>query len=136
MGKGVMNREPNGELVPVGGGDPVPLIREVLSVGRRESCDVRLNFPNISSVHCELFFREGYWHIRDLSSTNGIRVNGVRVSKKLLLPEDEVSIATRNYTIHYVAPAGKPPVDESEDELLGQSLLERAGLEKPRRRVQ
>ena len=52
--------KPNGELIPVGGGDNIPLLRVKLTVGRRESCDVEMNFPNISSLHCELIFREGY----------------------------------------------------------------------------
>ncbi len=34
-----------GELVPDGGGDPIPLLREKLTVGRRESCDIVLRFP-------------------------------------------------------------------------------------------
>src|SRR5262245_53444014 len=62
----------NGELVPVGGGDNIPLIRETLTIGRRESCDIRLPFPNLSQLHCELSFKDGYWYIRDLNSTNGI----------------------------------------------------------------
>lgn len=129
-----MQFRPNGQLVPIGGGDPIPLLRDTLTFGRRESCDVCLRFQNISSIHCEMTFRGGYWYIRDLNSTNGVQVNGARVVRKLLLPDDEVAIATRLYTLIYTAPAGKPPVDESEEDILSQSLLERAGLEKPRRR--
>lgn len=131
-----MSLLPNGELVPSGGGDVIPLIRDHLTIGRRESCDICLRFNNISGIHCELSFRNGYWYLRDLNSTNGVRVNGVRVVKKLLLPEDEVDIATRTYTIHYTPPPGKPPVEEEDDDILSQSLLERAGLEKPQRRTE
>ena len=94
----------NGELVPVGGGDAIPLIREVLTVGRRESCDICLRFPNVSGLHCELSFRDGCWHVRDLGSTNGVKVNGVRVQKKVLQPKDEITVAKRRYTIHYTPP--------------------------------
>lgn len=52
-----MNMEPNGELVPVGGGDTIPLTRPQLSLGRRRSCDIYLDFPNISSIHCELMYQ-------------------------------------------------------------------------------
>ena len=68
-----------GELVPLGGGDPIPLLKKKLVIGRRESCDIVLRFPNISSRHCELTLQSGYWYIQDLDSRNGIRVNGVRV---------------------------------------------------------
>ena len=40
-----------GELVPVGGGDPIPLLKKTLLVGRRETCDVVLRFANVSSNH-------------------------------------------------------------------------------------
>jgi adenylate cyclase len=121
----------NGELVPVGGGDNIPLIRETLTIGRRESCDIRLPFPNLSQLHCELSFKDGYWYIRDLNSTNGIKVNGLRVQYKLLHPNDEITIAKRRYTIHYELQAGKRAMEEIEEDILSQSLLEKAGLEKP-----
>ena len=63
------------ELVPVKGGDPIPLLRPKLVIGRRESCDICLRFPNVSGRHCELTFQDGYWTIRDLGSTNSMRIN-------------------------------------------------------------
>src|SRR5262249_3113439 len=72
----IMSFAANGELVPLGGGDSIPLQREALVIGRRESCDIRMPFPNISGQHCELNFKDGYWTVRDLNSTNGIKVNG------------------------------------------------------------
>jgi adenylate cyclase len=126
-----MSFEPNGELVPVGGGDPIPLIRETLVIGRRESCDVCLHYPNVSSKHCELTFKDGYWYIRDLNSTNGIKVNGMRVQQKLLHPKDEISIAKRKFIIDYQLTGGKRALEEIEEDVLGQSLLEKAGLERP-----
>ena len=44
-----------GELIPVGGGDPIPLMKEQLVIGRREKCDIVLRFANVSGEHCELF---------------------------------------------------------------------------------
>jgi predicted component of type VI protein secretion system len=130
-----MSQIVNGELVPVGGGDTIPLIREVMVVGRRETCDIRLPFPNISGMHCQLFFRNGYWFIRDLNSTNGIKVNGVRVQEKLLHPNDELKIGKRCYHIQYELPADRRLAleEQPEEDILSQSLLERAGLEKPRK---
>jgi adenylate cyclase len=130
----VMSFKPNGELVPVGGGDTIPLVREVLTIGRRESCDVCMRYPNVSSVHAELVFREGYWRLRDLNSTNGVKVNGLRVQDKLLHNNDEICISKRKFTIHYELPASKRALEEEEENILSQSLLEKAGLEKPQRR--
>jgi adenylate cyclase len=126
-----------GELVPVGGGDPIPLRRGTLSIGRRESCDISLKFPNISGLHCELAYKEaGYWQIRDLGSTNGIKVNGQRVLTRALRPGDIVSIAKRKYTIQYnLTHSGEAAIEAvlSEDEdVFSQGLLEKAGLAKKR----
>src|SRR5207245_361620 len=54
------SREPMyGELVPLGGGDAIPLLKKKLVIGRRENCDIVLRFPNISARHCELTLTQG-----------------------------------------------------------------------------
>jgi adenylate cyclase len=126
-----MKNKVHGELQPVGGGDPIPLIREVLTIGRRDSCDIKMPFPNISGLHAQLSYRNGYWYIRDMNSTNGVKVNGTRVQEKLLHPSDELSIGKRRYTIQYELPSNQNALEEDlEEDILSQSLLERAGLEK------
>jgi pSer/pThr/pTyr-binding forkhead associated (FHA) protein len=130
-----MSIEAHGELVPVGGGDTIPLIRDELVVGRRESCDIFLNYPNVSSQHCRLQFQDGYWYIADMNSTNGVKVNGERVVRKLLHPSDKITIAKREFIINYQLQAGRRAMEELEDEdVLGTSLLEKAGLEKAKPR--
>lgn len=124
-----------GELVPQGGGDPVPLLKTKLLVGRRESCcDIALRFPNVSSLHCELELVGGYWLVRDLGSSNGTKVNGVRVRSKWVMPGDELAVAKHRFKIDYNvaegAPAPPPIVDDAVD--MGTSLLEKAGLLKRR----
>ena len=124
-----------GELVPQGGGDPVPLLKTKLLVGRRDSCcDIALRFPNVSSLHCELELVGGYWLVRDLGSSNGTKVNGVRVRSKWVMPGDELAVAKHRFKIDYnVAdgvPAPPPIVDDAVD--MGTSLLEKAGLLKRR----
>ncbi len=129
-----MSTEPMGELVPVGGGDSIPLLRDQLTLGRRESCDICLRFPNVSGLHCELSYRDGYWFLRDMNSTNGVKVNGMRVARKVLLPGDEITIAKRRFQIHYTLAAGRRALEEiMEDDIMSQSLLERAGLVRPQR---
>lgn len=128
-----MSQEQLGELVPVGGGDAIPLRQEVMTLGRRSSCDIQLDFANVSGTHAELSYRNGVWHIRDANSTNGIKVNGERKLTCRLRPGDEISIAKRRYTIQYQLPAGavlEELMAEDED-VFGQSLMEKAGLEKP-----
>lgn len=108
----------------------------MLTVGRRPSCDVCLPFPNISGLHCELSFRSGYWFVRDLNSTNGLRVNGERVTSKPLQPGDELSIGKRLFRVEYdLSAEGRKALStlqEDDEQMLGQSLMEKAGLVKRR----
>lgn len=123
-----------GELLPVGGGDPVPLLKHSLLVGRRESCDIVLRFANVSSHHCQLECHGGYWFVRDLNSKNGTRVNGVRVSEKRLDPGDELRVAKHKYRVKYspieLGAIGPPPSDFMPEDVMQKSLLERAGLDR------
>jgi adenylate cyclase len=122
-----------GELMPVGGGDPIPLLKTWLTVGRRESSDIVLRFPNVSGNHCELSLVDGYWVVKDLGSSNGTKVNGSRVVEQRLEPGDKLSVARHEYEISYEpaklgatsAPASGP---SPQQDLFGRSLLERAGL--------
>ena len=130
-----MSRELLGELVPVGGGDAIPLGQSVMTIGRRESCDICLDFPNVSGTHAELSYRGGVWHVRDMGSTNGVKVNGERTLRRPLRPGDEVAVANHKYTIQYQLAAGSSIEDvfSEEENVFGQSLLEKAGLEKAKK---
>lgn len=123
-----------GELVPLGGGDPIPLLKKILLVGRRESCDIVLRFSNVSAHHCQLTVNGGYWYVLDMKSRNGVKVNGNRVKEKRLDPGDILSIAKHKYEVKYspveLGAVGPPPPEILETDLFGKSLLERAGLER------
>lgn len=123
-----------GELVPIGGGDPIPLIKKDLLIGRRESCDIVLRFANVSAHHCQLYVNGGYWYVRDLKSRNGTKVNGMPVTEKRMDPGDEVSVAKHKYEVRYtpvdLGAVGPPPNDDLKSGIFGRSLLERAGLTK------
>ena len=122
-----------GELIPLGGGDPIPLLKEQMLVGRRESCDIILRFANVSAHHCQLSVDNGYLYVRDLQSRNGIKVNDVRVQERRLDPGDTLSIAKHRYRVDYdpaeLGAVGPPPPDNMSQEIMRESLLARAGLE-------
>ena len=118
-----------GELNPCGGGDSIPLLHEKLLIGRRSSCDICLAKANVSSHHCELELQEGFWHVRDLGSTNGVKVNGERTLRSPLFPGDELEVAKSRFRIEYFVDADAT-APEPEDPL-AMSLMEKAGLERP-----
>ena len=125
-----------GELVPIGGGDPIPLLKKQLKIGRRESCDICLRFANVSAHHCELTCRGGYWYVKDLDSRNGTKVNGKRITTKRVDPGDTFAVAKHKYEFTYspaeLGAVGPPPPEQNDDveTILGKSLLERAGLDR------
>jgi len=134
-GRFLMSQEQLGELVPVGGGDAIPLARNIMTIGRRESCDICLKFQNVSGTHAELVYKNGVWEIRDMGSANGIKVNGERTLRRPLRPGDEISLANHRYMIQYQIATGTAVEDifAQEEDVFGQSLMEKAGLEKPKR---
>ena len=120
-----------GEMIPCGGGDPIPLLKPKLLVGRRSHCDIQLLFPNVSSHHCELEYVNNFWRVQDLGSSNGIKVNGERTDTRWLMPGDVLSVGKHRYEIVYVVPDGMRPPEQEEDPF-ARSLMEKAGLERPR----
>lgn len=60
-------------------GTEIELDRSRLIIGRGESADIRLNSASVSSEHAALELDSTGFGIRDLASTNGVRVNGGEV---------------------------------------------------------
>jgi pSer/pThr/pTyr-binding forkhead associated (FHA) protein len=81
------------QLVALDGGPPVEITRDITVIGRKEGCDVHLNHKSVSKLHCVLVKTDGLILLRDLGSTNGTRVNGKRIRRAALLPNDLVNIA-------------------------------------------
>jgi pSer/pThr/pTyr-binding forkhead associated (FHA) protein len=100
-------------LVPVEGGSPIEIVKDLVLVGRKEECDVRLDHKSISKLHCVLVKTDGLLLLRDLGSTNGTRVNGQRVRRAALLPNDQLQIASLRYSVQAVADE-PPPVAANE----------------------
>ena len=71
-----------------------------------------------------------------MGSTNGVKVNGERTIRRPLRPGDEVAIANHRYAIQYQLSAGTAveEVFAEEEDVFKQSLMEKAGLEKPTKR--
>src|SRR5947209_13068054 len=52
---------------------------ELLRVGRLDPLEVVLDDNSVSRYHAEIRMTDRGWRLRDLGSTNGTRLNGVRV---------------------------------------------------------
>lgn len=80
-------------LVALDEGPDIVVDRAVVVVGRHPQCDARLDSIRVSRRHCCMTPDNGELVVRDLGSTNGIRINGQRVEMGRVRPGDELSIA-------------------------------------------
>jgi DNA-binding CsgD family transcriptional regulator len=70
-------------------GEVHPLTREVTTVGRGDGVDIALSDPSVSRLHAELVRRGPHLYVADLGlSTNGTRVNGRPVTRRVLADGD------------------------------------------------
>ncbi len=86
-------------LVALDEGPDSVLDRAMVVVGRHPACDARLDSLRVSRHHCCMMQESGEVVVRDLGSTNGIRINGQRVEMGRLKPGDELSIAHIRYRL-------------------------------------
>jgi pSer/pThr/pTyr-binding forkhead associated (FHA) protein len=70
-----------------------PLSGAVMTVGRDETADIRVDEPLVSRLHARIERRGGDYVLLDLGSTNYTRVNGERVDQRALAHGDEVRFA-------------------------------------------
>jgi hypothetical protein len=106
-------------LVALDEGPDIPVDKGMIVVGRHPTCDTRLDSIRVSRRHCCMMPVGGELEVKDLGSTNGIRINGHRVVTGRLRPGDELSIAHIRYKLdgHHApfreppGPGGRPPID-------------------------
>ncbi|GAA3178268.1 MULTISPECIES: DUF1707 and FHA domain-containing protein [Streptomyces] len=80
-------------MLPVPG--PIPL-----TIGRAPGAGLRLNHETVSRTHAELRSEGSGWMLRDLGSTNGTCVNGLRVVGEVPVgPGDHISFGNMDYVL-------------------------------------
>ena len=78
----------------VGGPDAgmvIELAQPTIHIGRT-SADVTLSDPKVSGLHCEMRLGSGGFRLRDLDSTNGTYVRGVRIVEAYLTPGATIGV--------------------------------------------
>lgn len=111
------------ELIPLAGGKPIAIVRDVTVVGRQpEACDVVLDRNSISKMHCIIVRTDGLLFIRDLGSTNGTKVNGQRVVRGALLPGDELAFASEKFRVE-MGPDAPGAEEEPDDRAVTEEIV-------------
>jgi len=68
----------------------VPMVREEITIGRKDGNTIRLTERNVSRKHARLFKDNGNLVIEDLGSYNGVRVNGEKVNSPTAIKEGDL----------------------------------------------
>src|SRR5215470_9996056 len=99
------------QLVSLDSGPSIFVDKPILLVGRHPECDVLIDSRKVSRRHCCIAQVGDHLVVRDLGSTNGIRINGVRVLEGRLKPDDELTIAGHSYRVSWdLLPAAKESI--------------------------
>jgi predicted component of type VI protein secretion system len=91
-------------------GPSILLDKPVLLLGRHPECDVQIDSRKISRKHCIIAQVNDYLVVRDLGSTNGIRINGVRVVEGRLTSGDELAVGNFRFRLTWDTIPESPPV--------------------------
>src|SRR5438034_5976854 len=89
------------QLLALTEGPSILVDKPVLLIGRHPECDIQIDSRKISRRHCCLAQVANYLVVRDLGSTNGIRINGVRVLEGRLDENDELTIGGLRYRVSW-----------------------------------
>ncbi|MGB9600698.1 MAG: FHA domain-containing protein [Myxococcota bacterium] len=66
-------------------------------IGASPSCNVHIDYDTISSKHAAISYRDGNFYLRDLGSTNGTLLNGIRINQEMPLNDgDTITFGTFN----------------------------------------
>src|ERR1700758_1695375 len=89
------------ELVALSEGPSILLDKPILLIGRHQECDIQIPSRKISRRHCCIAQVNDHFVVRDLCSTNGVRINGVRVNEGTFKPGDELTIGNFRYQLSW-----------------------------------
>src|SRR5438046_5174854 len=104
------------QMVALTEGPNILLDKPILLFGRNPECDIQIDSRKISRRHCCIAQVNDYLVVRDLGSTNGIRINGVRMLEGRLRGGDELTIGSHRYKVSWdvVEAAAPRPIPASE----------------------
>src|SRR5579859_992843 len=70
------------------------IARPTTTLGRSNTCEVVITDPLVSRQHCQILLGMGGITLRDLGSTNGTFLNGVRLTESPLRNQDVISVGS------------------------------------------
>lgn len=105
-------------------GQVFKIARPTTTMGRSNTCEVVITDPLVSRQHCQIILGMGGINLRDLGSTNGTFLNGVRVTESPLRNQDVISLGGTR--LRFAVEVSKDALDSKTpkiDELAHKKLL-------------
>ena len=87
------NSVPVGAFFIVNGTNVFPLTESIVNIGRKNDNHLVIDSSRVSRRHAQLRSISGAYHFFDLGSTGGSTINGLEVTKAILLAGDVISLA-------------------------------------------
>jgi predicted component of type VI protein secretion system len=117
------------QLVALTDGPSILLDKPILLLGRHPECDITIDSRKVSRRHCCIAQVNDYLVVRDLGSTNGIRINGIRIIEGRIKPGDELTIGSHRYQVRLDGVAAAPPPAQGKAKPKRTALPDRAGYD-------
>lgn len=86
---------------PSGSATAYCLSQAKIVIGRSQEADIVLNDPSVSRYHCVIEAREGFYHIRNISSSNPLTINQGPVAETRLYSGDQLKIG--NWSLAFIS---------------------------------
>jgi len=80
----------------------VTLRRQRTVVGRRKGCKLRIRSELVSRIHCSLTLGDNRLVVKDLGSSNGTFINGLRVNQGVVEAGDTLRIGPITFLIQII----------------------------------
>ena len=134
------------QLLALTEGPSLVLDKPILLVGRHPECDIQIDSRKVSRRHCCIAHVADFLVVRDLDSTNGIRINGERVHEGKLKHGDELTIGNHRYRVSWddvgpqpqssllhreLAPVAAPILNPGDDDVVLESCDDPVPLAEP-----
>ena len=96
---------------PDGSEMEIPLSQELIRIGRSAENEIQIYDDSASTFHAEMQWDGTRFHLKDCGSTNGVRVNGERITEAALSDGDLLRFG--NVRARYTAPATEAVAEAS-----------------------
>lgn len=128
VGGGVLQEPPKGQAELIDTENVVtetdlsiPITSKTVKIGRDESNDIVIPKDSISSLHATIEYRNGYYYLEDHRSTNGTRLNNMKVKENTpmrLKSGDKIQLAIFEFRflMPEMAPYGETVMIQSNTE--------------------